>query len=171
MGYTHLSSLGPCGSAVLYMPRVVQPENYFVMFMWRSAFVYQNLLVFPRGTSWTMQCIGQLLPPSGVDLILFNFHIQNKVAENRLFLFIHTEMGWICISSQNNPEIWLRSVPPPLKQTYFSVGFQPAVHSSVWTCTYCKYTCIHWCACGGGVLLSTFLSLYLLRSTYLSVFF
>lgn len=30
---------------------------------------------------------------------------QNKVAENRLFQFIYTEMGWICISSQNNHEI------------------------------------------------------------------
>lgn len=28
-----------------------------------------------------------------------------KCAENRLFQFIHAEMGWICISSKNNPEI------------------------------------------------------------------
>lgn len=35
----------------------------------------------------------------------YSLFTQNKVAENRLLQFIHTEMGRICISSQNNPEI------------------------------------------------------------------
>lgn len=59
----------------------------------------------PNCSCQPRQCTGHLLPPAGVHLLLFNFYSQNKVAENRLFQFIHTEIGWICISSQNNPEI------------------------------------------------------------------
>ena len=114
VGYTHLSSLDPCGSLLFN----TCPESCSLRTI-LSRLCEDQLLVFPMGMSWTMQCTGHLLPPAGADFILFNFHIQSKVAENRLFLFIHTEIGWICISSQNNPEIWLHSIPQPLEQKLF----------------------------------------------------
>ena len=136
------------------MPRALQPENCFVIFMWRAAFVCQTSRFFlwerANCSCQPRQCTGHLLPPAGVRLLLFNFHSQNKVAENRLFQFIHTEIGWICISSQNNPEIWLHSIPNPWNEQFFS--WLPASScASVCVCV-CACTCLtvfvwHVCFC------------------------
>lgn len=102
-----LSPLWPSG--VSYKPRGLQPGNCSVIFMWRSASVCQTsrfilwdqfrTILASLGIAQGAYC--PLLEHRTYCFVL----IQNKVAENRLFQFIHTKMGWICISSQNNPEI------------------------------------------------------------------
>lgn len=74
--------------------------------MWRAASVRQT----SRFILWEQDVVA-LINAQGVYCPLLehsaycSVFTQNKVAENRLFQFIYTEMGWICISSPNNPEI------------------------------------------------------------------
>lgn len=124
-GLIHLSSPGPSGPLLFN----TCPEPCSLRTVLSSLCGEQLFCARPLGFSYgngpncssqPQQCTGHLLPPAGVYPLLFNFCSKNKVAENRLSQFIHTEIGWICISSQNNPEIWLHSIPNPWKEQFFS---------------------------------------------------
>lgn len=70
-----------------------------------SSFCMQAVCFLLWGANQSLPCTGCVLPPAGVHHTQLRFNSQNKVAENRLFQFIQIEIWWICISSQNNPEI------------------------------------------------------------------
>lgn len=148
------------------MPRALQPENYFVIFMWRAAIVCQTsrfflwewTKLFMPASAMQRACTAPCWCSSSIEQFL------HKVAENRLFQFIHTEIGWICISSQNNPEIWLHSIPNPWNEQFFSWLAARSCVLSVCEHSHSASTCARigafvWqCVC-----LSTFLLVFILE--------
>lgn len=164
VGFTHLSTRGPCGPLLFNTCSESCHLRTILLSLCGEQLLFARPLVAPVGLSRTERCTGHVLPPAGVSHLLFYDCIQNKVTENRLFQFIHTEIGWICISSQNNPEIWLHSIPQPLEWTIFLLAPRQEL------CFESEKNVLHvgWCAFVARMLLSTFLSVYVL--VYISLF-
>lgn len=171
VGFTHLSSRGPHGPVLFNTYSESCNLRTILLSLCGEQLLFARPLCFPVGSSPTERCTGHALPPAGVSTLLFYVCIQNKVTENRLFQFIHAAIGWICISSQNNPEIWLHSIPQTGEWTIFFFFSLLAP---------CQEHCLSLRKCARwrvGVcllhvwLLSTFLSVYALVYISLSVCF